>query len=69
MFQGKAQVLGKAYIPLRTPYGRAARASVDVGLWASLHRTQVVWLEADGLYAFEGGQYGGEIGLANSSHP
>jgi len=43
MFQGKAQVLGKAYIPLRTPYERAARASVDVWMWAplSLHRTQV----------------------------
>ena len=27
----------------------------------SMYRTQVVWLEADALYAFEGRQYGGEI--------
>mgnify|MGYP004303695533 FL=1 len=26
-----------------------------------MYRTQVVWLEADALYAFEGRQYGGEI--------
>ena len=26
----------------------------------SMYRTQVVWLEVDALYAFEGGGYGGD---------
>ena len=33
-----------------------------------MYRTQVVCLEVDGLYAFEGGQYGGEIGVAISGN-
>jgi hypothetical protein len=28
-----------------------------------MYCTQAVWLEADALYAFEGGEFGGEIGI------
>ena len=29
-----------------------------------MYRTQVVWLEADALYAFEGGGFGEEVGIS-----
>jgi len=29
-----------------------------------MYRTQVVWLEVDALYAFKGGGFGEEVGLA-----